>query len=346
MAATIISQLSGSPLIGSPIEYRVDAGTYSNPTFHRVKLCVMAMLQGDSEYTPIEMSTPATEGEQLSFDISSALRALADKYTFTPTPPAYYPYVQYYLIAWDEYMINGVTYTSSKDYFPDNYWSAPLRGLMGAYSDLERILAGSTKQTQKFTRKPSSSPEVVYVGDTYIRPEEMNVHSGNIEHGPRSISYPIETTGLQTKGGASVYALARPAKDIYEFRFINGLGVMESVTLQSFRKTEVGITTEQHTIARQETFNQFSRGIAIKQNDYEKWVMSTGPLDEEWMSWYIHEFLMAEWVWMKVGNNWLQVHLIPEETVSGVSRVDNSMMEVEIPVRFDIAGSVMSALAV
>lgn len=346
MAATIISQTSGSPLIGSPIVYRVDAGSYSSPTFHRVKLRVMALLQGDTEYTPIEMSSPATEGEQLSFDISSALCAVADKYAYSPTPPAYYPYVQYYLIAWDEYMINGVTYTSAKDYFPDNYWSAPLRGLIGAYSDMERLLAGNTKQTQKFTRKPSSSPEVVYVGDTYIRPEEMTVHSGNIEHGQRSISYSIENAGLQTKGGASIYAATRPERDIYEFRFINGLGAMESVSLRSLRQTETSIETTQHAIARQETFNQFSRGLAIKQNDFEKWVLSTGPLDEQWQSWFIHEFLMAQWVWIKINSNWIPVHIIPDETVSGISRIDNTMLEVEISIRFDIAGSVMSALAV
>jgi hypothetical protein len=343
--ATIIGQTSGSPLIGSPINFQVNAGSYNNPTFHRVKMRVMAGMQNGS-YIAIESSSPANEGEQLSFDISDALRAVADSYVYTPTPPEYYPYIQYYLIVWDEYMINGVTYESEKDYFPDSYNVNPLRALMGAYSDMERLLAGENKQTRKFTRKPSTSPEIVYVGDTYIRPTEMVAHSGNIDRGQQSVCYPITTTGLQTHGGAQVYALPRPAKDIYAFRFINGLGAMESVTLRTLRKTDIPVTTERLTFARQETFGTFSRTAAIKQNDYEKWHLTTGPVDEAWQSWFIHEFLKAESAWIDIDGHWIPVDIIPEESVTGISREDNSMLEVEIPIQFGISGSVMSELAV
>jgi len=353
--ATITSQISGSPLIGSPIVYQVQAEYHPSAVFHRVKMQVVAGLQGGN-YVTIEMSSPATDdtalatGELLKFDISSALRAVADAYAYTPEPPQSYPYVQYYLIAWDEYMIDGVSYEGSKDYFPDNYDETPFRALMGAYSDLERLLAGENKQTLKFTRKPSTLPEIVCVGDTYIRPAEMNVHSLNIEHGQQSVAYPIVNEGAQTVGGANLFALPAQQRDCYPVRFINGLGCMESLTVRSLRQTNTNITTDQYTRAIQETFGTFSRGIAVKQNDYETWKLSSGPLDEAWQAWFIHEFLMAQWVWIGVRVNsqllWLPCHIIPEDTVSGPDRISGNMLEVQFSLQLDITGSPLSELAI
>jgi len=97
-----------SPLIGSPITYKVRAATISGSVaFHRVKLTVHAALDGDTAYTDLTLSSPAESGEWLHFDISSALRAVADRYEYTYTPPASYPRVRYTLSACDEYMQNG-----------------------------------------------------------------------------------------------------------------------------------------------------------------------------------------------------------------------------------------------
>lgn len=347
--AVIQAQSSGSPLIGSPIVYPILAGSFSNTTFHRVKLQVVAGLQGGN-YVTIEMSSPADEGETLQFDISSALRAVADKYEYTPEPPERYPYISYYMIAWDEYMQNGIIHTSTKDYLPDEGPAKPFRALMGAYSDLERLLAGENKQTLKFTRKPATSPEIVRVGDKFIRPADMSAHSGNIVQGPQSVVYTIAQDGMQTQGGAMLYALPANTIDCYQIRFINGLGCMESLTVHALRESESNITTDQQTRAIQESFNVFSRGIAVKSNDYETWKMTSGPVDETWQSWFIHEFLMARWTWINIRTSenplWIPCHVIPEETVPAVNRTKGSMLEVQFSLQLDITGSPLSAIAI
>ena len=354
--ATILTGNTGSPLCGNPIVYTVQAGAYTNPTFHRVKMKVHAGMQG-GDYQPIQMSVPVVSEnhEEIPIDVSSALRAVADNYEFTPTPPSYYPYISYFLEAWDEYMINGEVYESTHDFYPDLPSGAtvptnPFRALMGKYSDMERILAGESKQTQKFTRKPSTSPEIVMVGETYVRPTEMQVHSGNITHGPQSVVYNVSAAGQQTIGGATVYALAAGQQDRYQFRFINSLGVMESISVKSLRQTDVEIDTEQYVKSLTETFNKFSRGVAIKQNDYETWKMTSGPVDAAWQSWFIHEFLMARWVWINLRTTasplWVACHIIPEESVAGLNRRDLSRMEVPFSVKLDIEGSPLSDLAI
>lgn len=358
--ATIINQLSGSPLSGSPIVYQIEAGTYDSPVFHRVKIQVVAGLQG-GDYQEIESSSPVTEGETLLFDVSSALQAIADGYAYTAEPPANYPYIQYYLVVWDEYMLNGVAMQSAKDYFPDNYQSAPLRALIGAYSDMERLLAGETKQAQRFSRKPVTSPEVVMVGETFVRavPFGTPVHSGNITQGQSSQVYTVRESDLQRADGlatmtfadANVYAVPAGDRDRYNLRFINGLGCMESVSIHTLRSTDVNFTTTRQTMAQQETFGTFSRGIAYKQNDYETWRMTSGPLDEAWQAWYIHEFLMASHIWIAIptagGTSlWLPCHVLPEETVSGISRETASMLEVNFSLQLDINGSPLYSLAI
>ena len=356
--ATIHPSTSGSPLIGNPIIYVVNAETYSNPVFHRVRLNVYAGMQGGN-YTKIQMSSPVTQeiagGEPIQIDVSSALRAIADTYEYTAEPPEYYPYISYYLEAYDEHMVNGEVIESTHDFFPDiapgqTVPTQPLRALMGAYSDLERLLAGEQKQTLKFSRKPTTSPEIVRVGDLLVRPVDMVCHSGNITHGQQSRIYPITVDGLQTQGGKQVYALPADSKDYYQIRFINTLNAEESVTVRSLRTTEANISTQKHILSRFQTFGTFARGLTVKQDGPETWNMSTGPLDEAWQQWYIHEFLVAEYAWINLRTSdnplWVTCHILPSDNVAGVNRKDATMQEVEFGIELDIAGSPLSELAV
>jgi len=359
--ATITTQTSGSPLIGSPIVYEIQAGYYPESVFHRVKLQVVAGLQG-AEYTTIEMSVLAIDdesGELLRFDISSALRAVADDYIYSPVPPENYPYIQYYLVAWDEYMINGVTYESNKDYFPDNYPTSPLRALIGNYTDMERLLAGNNKQAQVFSRKPTNSPELVMVGETFVKaiPFDNPVHSGSITQGQISRVYTVQENGLIDDDGqiisfsdANVYAIAPGNREGYQIRFINGLGAMESISVQPFKHVETNITTSKFTRAIQESFGNISRAFAVKSNDYEVWNLSSRPLDKLWKSWFVHEFLLAKWVWIGIRANqsevmWLPCHIIPEETTEIIDET-GGMFTVNFSVQLDIIGSPLYQLAV
>lgn len=347
--ATILRQTSGSPLIGSPITYAVQAGTYQSPVFHRVKLQVVAGLQG-GDYVTMEMSSLASEGETLQFDISSALRAVADSYVYSPDTQQGqeyidHPYLRYYLVAWDEYIQNSVSQESAKHYYPNNAPASTFGALMGAYSDMERLAAGESKSALRFTRKPQTTPEIVVAGEDFLRPEEMAADSLSIVRGPRTYIYGV-AEGAQTLGGANVYALPAGTKDYYQMRFINGLGVTESLCVRSLRKSEVGYNTQQYVIARSETFGTFSRGTVRKQNDYETWTLCSGPLDEAWTQWYAHEFLMARNVWIKVSGRWVPCHILPGDKVEVADRAGASVMEVQFSVRMDVRGSLMSALMV
>lgn len=347
--ASNLQLISGSPLVGSPIVYQVTAGSpVGDVTFQRVKLYVTARLSTDSTARRYEMSQPADKGETVEIDIRSALQAVADKYEYTAEPPTRYPYILFSLEACDEYMQNG---QNSGDVGITTNPGG--RALMGSFSDLERLKAQQAgRNTTKFTRKPNgqAAVEIVTVGETYLRPEPMAVGIGNITNGPRVRSYTISVEGAHTLWSGTSYATKVYAvadhQDRYRLRFVNGLGVVESVSVESLVSEEVAYKVSEYVKARQELFNQVSRGAVVKQNDQERLKLSSGPVDRLWQQWFLHELLMSPQAWIWIDEMWVPCHIVPEETANGLSRVESKPLEVQFTVRLDIAGSPFAALAI
>lgn len=312
-----------------PVQAASPAG---NVTFHRVRLKVTvgdgggAIAQNDAEF---EFSIPVSNGEVVWFDISSAFRAFADAYS--PTPTSYvYPRLAANLTACDDYMIDGVSYE-------DKSISETVQvtgKYLGALTDRERG-AGITNQWSepaRYSRKPTSSPEIVYAGKTILRPVTTGVNPPGVDAIAISVegAYPAH----------NCYAISQPPHG-HEIRFINSLGVHENIFVAGLPTRAVNITTDQYTIARQETLTKFSRAIAVKYGNRETWTFSSGPLDEAWVSWYIHEFLMASWVWIDINNMWIPCHVLPEEQVTLEDREKAQPLEVLFRLEMDINGSPM-----
>ena len=374
-----ITLISGSPLIGSPIVYRVVPAAYSqNRTFHRIIVRVYAALETDDDYTTFDFSTPvetktvngATTTQPSLFDISSALQAVADKYEYAATPPSRYPYIKFRVEAWDEWMVDGnISTNQGVVKWPtntNNSYTFYAYAFMGAWTDLERMKASVDQggveylDTSVMSRKPSSSPEVVFLDTAFIYPAQFNRSILDTDHmsegqfvsgapsdGPKSISYTPQTEGADTVGGHSLYVVQQPT-DAYLLRFINGMGCMESLHVESLVKREVPIQTDKHTVARQETLKKFSRSVVRKSNDRETWYLTSGPLDREWASWYIHEFLMSEQVWIGLNSQfsilnsqliWIPCHVVPEDTTVLEDRTKAQPYEVQFKLEMDINGS-------
>lgn len=378
-----ISLTSGSPLIGSPIVYRVVPAPYNqNRTFHRIIVRVYAELETDEDYTTFDFSTPvetktvngSTTTQPSLFDISSALQAVADKYEYEAAPPTRYPYINFRIEAWDEWMLDGTVYSEQGVV---QWPSAPVGqqqfyayAFMGSWTDMERMKASVDGQgveylnTSVMSRKPTSSPEVVFASNEFIYPAEFNRSILDTDHmsddatpvfvngaptdGPKSLSYIPIGEGAITIGGHTLYAINRPTGNGYLLRFINGMGCMESLHVTSLVKREVPITTDKHTVAKQETLKKFSRSVVRKSNDRETWYLTSGPLDREWASWYVHEFLMAEQIWIGLNSSlltlnssllWLPCHVVPEETTVLEDREKAQPLEVLFRLEMDINGS-------
>ena len=366
-----IEFLSGSPLIGNPLVLSVTPSTHkSTYNFHRTQLKVFAQLivpggDSDEEEQEFKFSTAVdATTTKVQFDISSALRAVADRYQYDATPPQQYPYVKFRVAAADDWMIDGRLYENqgrckwpAEDVTISGHtYTFYAYAFMGKFTDMERLQASGEdmQQLSVMTCKPAEGTEVVHQNCTIVYPvafqrglefdhmsddAEPVFVSGAPSNGPRSDQFTPQTTGAMVVGGRNVYVIPCPDNAV-ELRFISSKGCMESLHLRCLPKRVVNIQKEEYVISRQETFKKFSRATTRKHADYETWTLSSGPLSEAWASFYIHEVLMAQTMWMRRGTQWLLCHVLPEETTQLRDQQKPEMMEVQLTVRFDIDGAI------
>lgn len=352
--ARTINLTSGSIFNGNPITFRIQPNVISGtPSFHRVILEVNCGMSGGN-YETIKMSAPVekeenTEDNVVNIDISSALRTFRDGYEYS-AEPATYPLVKFYLKVYDEYMLDGEVKPMGEIVYPaktqDSDEQPVYCTIFGGYSDLDRLLSNGSKGTTTLSRKPTSAPHLAFVGEqiAYTPPyttAQSLLASANLEQ-PTSKVETVTKEGAQTIGGQSIYALPATEADTRQvFRFINSFGVLESISVPRVYSKKLAITSSNFVVSRQETFSSFSRAAIKKQNNQESWLFQTDPLTEAWLSWYLHEFLMAEHIWIDINGRFIPCTITPEEETTFLSRTEQNAYTVSFTAKLDINGSPM-----
>ena len=218
-----------------------------------------------------------------------------------------------------------------------------LRCIAGAFWDIERMVSGVTKSVTVLSRKPQSLPQLMVVGDTYAYTPSYSAPQSLLDSAtlvaPQSREVEITKEGLQTIGEQSIYAMPEDeGKDRMVFRFINSFGVLECVNIPRTYSKKLSIQSSNYTVTKLETFNSFSRSAVSKQNDRESWLFMTDPLDENWLQWYLHEFLMSNHIWINVKGNWIPVTIIPEDEITFLDKTNTNMYSVSFTAKLDIYG--------
>ena len=341
---------SGSILAGNPITFSIkpsNAGT--SPSFHRV-IVEVTYDNNNGDYEVIKLSVPVTqEGKDVVLDVSSALRVPLEDFHYSPLI-ATYPMVKWYIKAYDEYMnSNGELKTNQGiQYYPQepntsDGGATNLRCIAGAFWDIERMVSGVTKSVTALSRKPQSLPQLMVVGDIYAYTPAYSAPQSLLDSAtlvaPQSREVEITQEGLQTIGEQSIYAMPKDeGKGRMVFRFINSFGVLECVSIPRTYSKKLSIQSNTYTVTKLETFNSFSRSAVSKQNDRESWLFMTDPLDENWLQWYLHEFLMSNHIWLNVKGNWIPVTIIPEDEITFLDKTNTNMYSVSFTAKLDIYG--------
>ena len=340
-----ITLTSGSILAGNPITFRIQPKALSNtPSFHRVIIEVKCGMSGGN-FETIKLTAPvAIEGNDLEMDVSSAIRVPLDAYEYSPDA-ATYPLCKWQLRVYDEYMDSGGAVRTHQEelYFPDkdNYYCC----IAGAFSDYERLTSNGSKDVVKLSRKPTSSPQLTCVGETfaytpaYATPQSLT-SSGTLER-PASKIATIEDEGTQTIDDNSLFVLPATERRYRQtFRFINSFGVLESVNVPRVYRKKFAAEFTPYVVSKQETFNSFSRSTVKKINNKESWSFATDPLDEEWQQWYLHEFLMSEHTWININGKFLPCIITSEDDeITFDDKTKKTMHTVSFTAKLDFCGS-------
>ena len=341
--AAYLKLVEGSIFNGNPITFAVTPAKFNaTPSFHRMAFDVKCGMSGGN-YETIRLTEPvlAEDGTAVTVDISSALRTFRDSYEYSPEPGVM-PVVKFNVSAYDEYMIDGnPNQTEPISYLPVDEVK---QTIFGGFSDYARLtVATEAMPVSRMTRKPTTAPQLACVGETIIY---VDPYSPAVDFltptwdAPEAKAFTITNEGQQTVGDISVFAMPQSeAIRRTEFRFINSFGVLESISVPRVYSKKLGITTTNYTVTRRETLRSFSREAVRKQNNQESWDFQTDPLDEAWLAWYLHEFLMSEHTWININGKFLPCTIIAEEEITFQDETKKEMHSVSFTAKLDFCGS-------
>ena len=343
MAAALViiegTVFNGNPITFSVLPLKIEGST---PAFHRMVFEVKCGISGGN-YETIRLTEPVLteDGAEVMVDISSALRSFRDSYQYSPEPGVM-PVVKFNVSAYDEYMINGNPgQTDPISYLPG---SNVKQTLFGGFSDYDRLTAeNNTMPVSRLTRKPTTTPQLACVGETviYVAPYNpaIDIFSSKWD-APEANAFTITKEGQQTVGDISIFAMPQSeAVRRTEFRFINSFGVLESISVPRVYSKKLNITSTSYIVTRRETLRSFSREAVRKQNNQESWDFQTDPLDEAWLAWYLHEFLMSEHTWINIKGKFLPCTIIAEEEITFQDETKQEMHSVSFTAKLDFCGS-------
>lgn len=342
--AAYLKLVEGSIFNGNPITFAVTPLKIegSIPAFHRMVFEVKCGMSGGG-YETIRLSEPvlSEDGTAVIADISSALRTFRNSYVYSPEPGVM-PVVKFNVSAHDEYMVNGNPgQTEPISYLPGNEVK---QTIFGGFSDYDRLTAASEAMpVSRMTRKPTTTPQLACVGETIIY---VDPYSPAVDlltptwDAPEAKAFTITNEGQQTVGDISVFAMPQSeAIHRTEFRFINSFGVLESISVPRGYSKKLNITSTSYIVTRRETLRSFSRSVTRKQDDREGWIFQTDPLDEAWLAWYLHEFLMSEHTWINIKGKFLPCTIIADEEITFQDETKQEMHSVSFTAKLDFCGS-------
>lgn len=346
--AQSISVDGGSVLIGSPVEVSVQAEVAgSKATFHRVKLIILAALSSDGVTEEFVLSAPVADGEITRFDLSDVLCTIAGRYQFAPVSESVtYPYISYTLSAYDEYMVDGIL----NEKVGERVYGSTMYALMGAFTDAERYLTDGTKSVTRFTRKPITG-EVCSQNENIVYPavptSELFIQS-EISSGPTvNVLSLADTSGEVTVGDRKVF-VDNQAKNRFEFQFVNGLGVVESISVEALESMESSGTTEMTTITAPSTFKGVNRMAVRKSARKTKYKLSTGCISPEWAEWWMTEFFGSDSFrrslpvscWMKIDGLWWPCAAVLDEDATVYDRASQSVVSIAFTAHLALDGTI------
>ena len=341
MAANL-KLVDGSIFNGNPITFAVTPlKIEGTPAFHRMVFEVKCGVSGGN-YETIRLTEPVlTEnGKAVKVDISSALRTFRDSYEYSPEPGVM-PVVKFNVSAYDEYMVDGNPgQTEPISYLPGNEVK---QTIFGGFSDYARLTAATEAMpVSRMTRKPTA-PQLACVGETIIY---VDPYSPAVDfltptwNAPEAKAFTITKEGQQAIGDINIYAMPQTeAERRTEFRFINSFGVLESVSVPRVYSKKLGITINNYAVTQKETLRVFSRAATRKSGNQEEWNFQTDPLDEEWLAWYLHEFLMSEHTWININGKFLPCIITAEEEITFHDDTKQEMHSVSFTAKLDFCGS-------
>lgn len=180
--------------------------------------------------------------------------------------------------------------------------------------------------------KPSSSPE--RVGSQSIT-SWTDVDGG----GTKSVFYPAGATPAADAATAHAPSVLRDSMPYTDFLFVNRRGAVETCSGQMLEAMDISVETQQYARVERPAFKPSRSLMAISNGERRSWSMSSGHQRREWAEWWAMEFLKARRWWMLCDGEYVPVIVEPAKKQTGIyDRSKQEMPSVEFTVTLALEG--------
>ena len=322
-----------------------------------IRVCRVQVLYGTGNVIVGEFSAEVGTSMQISFDISSALRAIWNEYDFSDELAAAQDaksqqsaqshlrqFIPYKLKVLTEYIEpSDKTYTVTESPVYDGG-----RCVIGSRTEMERytatnadvsVLEHSNKRNGDASTKPLSSPE-------RVGKESITSWVDISPSGTKSIFYPSSVNSEEDDPGSrqSPYTghapvVVRDDVPYTDFLFVNRRGAVETCSARMLESLEISADCKVYSRKDLPSYKPSRSIISFASGGRRSWSMSSGYQTREWAEWWTMEFLMGRRHWMLYNGMYLPVAVSPAKKNAGIyDRSKQQMPSVEFTVTMGFEG--------
>lgn len=294
----------------------------------------------------------------ISFDISSALRAIWRSYDFVnevndaqaaangyvPEDTPVRQYANYSLQIYTEYLDSqdGEFTTTTSGIIPGGRcaigWMTEWERKKAIDDIGDKANADVSYREHKNLRngdastKPVSSPERVGIDSITSWVDVQNA-------GTQSIFYPSNTLSDDDSAEPHAPIVLRDSIPYTDFLFVNRRGAVETCSALMSEAMDFDINTQQYARIERPTFQPSRSLMAISKGGRRSWAMSSGAQTREWAEWWTLEFLMARQWWLFYNGEYVPVIVKPAKNNTDIyDRSKQQMPHVDFTVTLALEG--------
>lgn len=276
---------------------------------------------------------------------------------------------------YEEYLYGGETLYDppQNSSFPEDTHTTQFNVLPGGLTDYERLSLNKTLVSLIgniciLSRKPEG--EIIHPDSYYVIPAVTNLSTPTLaslrinnttDYDIRSLqldayrcfvlrqqikklitTHPTAKTiraSISGKTGPLAYIATKPMK-AYHFHFVNGFGMMESITCYAREKKTVEIETNENVYIPERNYKSIVSVFTTKSDITENYLLSTGLMNTEWAEWFTTEFFTTNEAYMEVSGNWIPVSIIPDNKITVYDKQKPGMISLDFTVRPQFNGPI------
>lgn len=366
MAIQVIQQPGAISFAGDPIIAKAKT-TLTGKTFLRVKLtCDVTAYRNSEEYPYSESYSFEVASDGLAtFNVSSTVKTALSRVIVQDADGGEVVQTMYaakFKLTYKGVFIDGMVEIEEGELTSEEYQAIP-----GSLTEFERLTAVNSDTTtilgdgRILSRKPSG--ELIPKGVDFYLPAidtksdtlAYSVQQGETKNDysqftggalvPKSIKVATDSLsvgsviiGTAAESGRKAY-IVNPNPDMRSFIFLNGFGMLESITAVTKESLQYDIQSELYAIPKEIGFRGNTQVVNYANAPEATLEMSSGFVDRDWAEWWINEFVVTRRAWMLYEGRYIPVAIIPEESNKLFDRSKPGLMAVNFSVRYSFTGS-------